>query len=375
VSARRLGLSGAAGSIAVTVAVLLLVVPGASAVLVGPLTPALPSQWSSPTSAPPAPSGGGVTPTVPTWGLINTSAGHPPPIYEAGMVYDPADHSVVLFGGYRVTHNGTVVPNTATWTFTGGAWTKISPRVHPSQRSYPAMTYDAADHYLLLFGGQSCGPRGLTCNDTWTFHAGQWKNVTHGVAPAPYFRGSMAWDAKDGYVVLFDGQASTWKWLHGSWKLLPTTVTPHLGIWADFAMAYDPRDKYVVLASSFNLTCTGTPPGSFCLHTWTFTGGNWTPQANDSAIRVTHFSFATDPMTREVVLFGGFNGCGSNPCENNVTWEFHSGHWTKVITSAAPPPRADAAMAYDGADGYLLLVGGYSNYSTYTYYVDSWAFA
>src|SRR5580700_6105405 len=41
------------------------------------------------------------------------------------------------------------------------------------------------------------------------------------------------------------------------------------------------------------------------------------------------------------------------------TWEFRARNWTNVSEVVEPSPRADAPIAFDSADGYLLLFGGF----------------
>ena len=45
----------------------------------------------------------------------------------------------------------------------------------PSARYFPAMAWDAADGYVLLFGGVSASG---VLSDTWTYVNGTWTNVT-----------------------------------------------------------------------------------------------------------------------------------------------------------------------------------------------------
>jgi hypothetical protein len=42
-----------------------------------------------------------------------------------------------------------------------------------------------------------------------------------------------------------------------------------------------------------------------------------------------------------------------------VTWLFHAGSWVKVAPSVSPPGRYDAGVAYDSADRYVVMFGGW----------------
>ena len=64
------------------------------------------------------------------------------------MAYDPANGSVVLFGGQSrfSTLNDT-------WIWNGSAWTEAHPRTSPPRLSNAQMTYDPVSHDVLLIGG------------------------------------------------------------------------------------------------------------------------------------------------------------------------------------------------------------------------------
>ncbi len=140
-----------------------------------------------------------------------------------------------------------------------------------------AFTYDAADHYVLLFGGVDI--YGNTYGDTWTFQNGRWTQLNPTVSPSWRSAGEMVYDYQDGYVVFFGGQDlnynptnDTWKFLHGNWTQLTPVVSPPAIRFG--AMTYDANDSYVLLFGGdlCNSGCTPYRTG----FTWTFSGGNWT---------------------------------------------------------------------------------------------------
>lgn len=74
---------------------------------------------------------------------------------------------------------------------------------------------------------------------------------------------------------------------------------------------------------------------------------------------------AYDSADGYVVLSGG-SGCGGNFGDS---WTLKACQWSQLGPSSSPSARALPAMAYDAADGYVLLHGGVS---TTTYYGDAW---
>jgi hypothetical protein len=307
------------------------------------------------------------------WSRTNTGNSHPQRTLGAAMVFDAMDNYTLLFGGERETLSGGYVVSNETWTYHAGIWAPLRSTAHPSNRISPAMTYDPLHHYVLLFGGSACG-HGVfgSCNDTWSFQGGNWTQLHPLLAPPGASWVSMAYDAKTGHVVLFDGtpSSSTWQWQGGTWGKLTPTGTPKIAAYSDFQMFFDPRDDYMVLASADGLTCGGSVY-SWCMHTWTFSGGNWTELVNTSTLRATKFSVAWDSSLKEAVLFGGY--VNVSPYTLDGTWTFVHGSWTHVKPLASPSLRYESAMAFDGGDGYLFLFGGtYTTVTTSGMLNDSW---
>src|SRR2546425_1168878 len=209
-------------------------------------------------------SAGKCKPTV-TWTQLSPTVS-PPPRFAASMAYDAADGYVLLFGGYNHTsfHGDT-------WEFNAGSWTQLFPSMSPPPRYYASMTYDTADGYVLLFGG---GNSGGLLSDTWEFKAGTWTQLSPSVSPSPRESSSMAYDATDGHLLLF-GEVNT--------------------------------------------------------------------------------------------TAAGFTILGD-------TWKFQSGSWTQLFPSISPSPRASSSMAFDGNDGYILLFGGEDVIAGTSFQGDTWKF-
>jgi hypothetical protein len=115
--------------------------------------------------------------------------------------------------------------------------------------------------------------------------------------------------------------------------------------------------------------------------TWTESSGVWTeihpslsPAPREEA------QMAWDPADGYVLLFGG-TGCRDPPaCDQNGplndTWAFKDGAWNPVISSGpAPPPTDQGGLAYDPSDRLMVLFGGYgcaSPCATWTYSGGTW---
>lgn len=324
---------------------------------------------------------GGSDPQSPSWTNLSGPVAPPRSSYAA-MTYDAADRYVVLFGGLSAT----AYPLDETWTFVNGSWTNITSTagVAPVARSFMAMTYDAADGYVLAFGGSSfaaCTSSGSsTCNDTWSFLHGKWNKIP---ATPPYDysgesvnRFSMTYDVADSYVLATDGM-DTWRYSAGVWSSFCgsncTNFIP--GPDLEGTVAYDASDGYVVFFGS--APCNACAPayiqGSY---TWKFSGGTWTnitATAGTPPPSRVYSSLTSDSSTGGVLLFGGLTNNGSTGflCLND-TWTFADGVWSQFSTSPSPPGVYAAGVAYDTYESLLVLFGGDSAIGSAGNLNDTW---
>jgi hypothetical protein len=354
------------------------------------------------------------------WSSITVAAG---PVYcaYASLAYDSSDQYVVYWGGLSCTSAGD------TWIYHGGSWQNVSTTTRPPALLGSSLSDDPGASGLLWFGGTSAQAQFGT-NWTWEFVAGNWTNVssTLTTSPTAEWWGVMSYDSTDGGVVLVAGSVhnhwettyATW-FFNGSWHVEPAVPVPNT--YADMvppAIADDPPDGYVVLVPSWNGTNASglsyqyqggnwTPGPShaglveglrpsmvFDQHrsadlliegpgpilprpttTWTYSGGRWT---NLSAASLSPSARADMALTYDsadgyVVGFGGC-ACPVNGGTGGVlsdTWKFASGNWTELATNATPPARSLAGLVYDASDGYVLMFGGQGATTTYN---DTWEF-
>jgi len=305
--------------------------------------------------------------------LANVTHVTPEARYGAGMAYDAKDGYVVLFGGFapysycnKTSCIYTVTPLNDTWIFEGNHWKRLDLSTHPPARFDAGMTYDAADGYIVLFGGNGsagCFPCSSfhPMNDTWTFAGGSWTNVSSAVAPPARAEPSLAYDASDGYAVLFGGvvwtpngtlyKSDTWTFSAGLWTRVNRAVHPSAR--AGASMAYDVNDSYVLLFGGRNRS-------GYLNDTWRFHADGWTEFASRVAPSARQFGdLVDDPAGGQVMLFGGFDGTARFWGFLTDTWLFKKGAWKEDFTTTVPPQaRDDSGVAFDAGRGYVLLFGG-----------------
>jgi hypothetical protein len=290
---------------------------------------------------------------------------------SSSLAYDSVDGYVVYFGGGG-WGGGNCSSTGQTWTFTGGVWTQLHPTTSPSARDAASFTNDSLDGYLLLFGGiLDTASTPEPTNQTWTFVGGTWTELHPSSAPSPRSSAGLAYDAADQYVLLFGGSGNgygdtyddTWTYHAGDWTQLSPTSHP-IAPWPD-GLAYDGFDHVVVYTSAENLSYIGPE------QVWTFAAGNWTEwlagHGNNGVYPPERLAEVTgyDWHDGYFVLFGGTRP-GWQPL--NDLWSFHGSNWTN-LSPIAPSPRTGAAGVYDAADGYYLLFGGSGNRSALS---DTW---
>ena len=208
---------------------------------------------------------------------------------NAAMAYDPAVGFVVMYGGLNISSTGTKTILSDTWGFQTGSWAVINAGGPPPLYG-AAMTYEYGGVLRMVGGMSNSGPSG-TC---WTFSgtSGQglggtyhWTQTSCPIGPR--YSAGMAYDANDGYMVLFGGMGSsgvlgdTWICQKGTWTNLqfPPGASPSARY--NFSMVYDSVDGYVLLNGGMIQSGGQTGPmvGSTLQtlnDTWKFTGGAWT---------------------------------------------------------------------------------------------------
>lgn len=112
----------------------------------------------------------------------------------------------------------------------------------------------------------------------------------------------------------------------------------------------------------------------FSAVTWLWNGSNWTPlnPANNPGLLAGH-AMAYDDAEGKIVLFGGSTPTGAF---SNQTWVWDGNNWTQMHPKASPPARYGHAMAYDSVTKKIVMFGGYGNYAesndTWTWDGTNW---
>jgi len=309
---------------------------------------------------------------------VSSSSG-PTPRTDAAGAFDPQLGGLLIFGGR--SPDGSALGDT--WINAGGAWSYRSTgegALSPSARWGAALTYDSAGGFLLLFGGRNSSN---TLGDTWAFNATGWHPLSSPSAPSGRAFASIAYDPDLSAVVLFGGltggaipTTSNQTWLFDSTGWVDATgqfdSPPAARAWA--AEAYDASDGYLLLFGGSSSPSSQVPLGG----TWILSPRGWwnasKPDAPGPTARL-GASLAFDASTGSLVLFGG---AAASPTEPDAfpadTWSFAAGVWNDLSAGLAmhPPGREGAVWAPAGSG--LLLFGGDTG-SPAAARADAWRFS
>lgn len=210
------------------------------------------------------------------------------------------------------------------------------------------MAYDSKNGYVLLFGGVDADLH--YSSDTWIWNGLNWVKLNPTSTPPARSWAAMTYDEERGEIVLFGGSGwigslnDTWVWNGTNWIQKHTTTSPRNAHGWYGMMAYDQARKQVVWHG-------GTDGVSIPNETWTWNGEQWIQKFSliTPPLR-SFFSMAYDKAREQVMIFGGYN--------INDTWLWNGADWSLVSPSNSPSPRSSHAMAYDSFNKTAVLYGG-----------------
>jgi len=306
-----------------------------------------------------------------TWtGLTPSPA--PLPRADAAMTYDPGSGEAVLFGGH---YNGRQLNDTWTYNVRNNVWTNKTTSSGPPGREQHAMVFDSKSGVSILFGGSST-PTGPLC-DTWAYDssANTWKNMAPAAYPPARSGHAMAYDVRNGLVLMFSDNEmytpdETWAYKSS------------LNTWTNMKPAEAPPIRYgcVILGDPVYGGCIlfgGIgETGVDITGTWSYRPGTNTWTRKEDPVpgpRIFH-DMVFDSANRVMVLFGGEIGLN---LATDDTWIYDilTGQWTRRRPATSPPARQAHAMAYDSANGVVVLFGGMKPIQGgYTFYNDTWLY-
>jgi hypothetical protein len=267
------------------------------------------------------------------------------------MCWDAAHGYVLLFGGYAGFWG---IGTNDTWTWDGSAWTQrqvaVPPYVGTSLQNFPAalaMTFHAPTNEVLL----------VVLDTTYSWNGTGWFSQPSGtLGPSPYGSPAniaMGRDPVRNQTLLYVGSrignptrtdvSETFLWSGLGWNLIPTATQPYP---VDYpSMTLDPVSGKLVLCTKGN--------GQTGFFEWN--GNNW-QQRLVAGAPAGGGTLATDSGNNCIVLFDAV----MNQLPNH-TWSLSNGNISQLSTPVEPARRWGAGMAYDPVRARTVMFGG-ANY-------------
>ncbi len=282
-----------------------------------------------------------------------TPATSPTPRYDAPLVTDTNDQTILLFGGIASDVDGD------TWQWDGTTWALgvDTPRELPA-RAAPSMAYESRRGTIVAFGGQS--PTDITLADTWVWDRNEWSLAAPG--PSARFEAAMSYDSARDRTVLFGGttgspspRTDTWEWDGATWTLLAPATSPS-GRY-DAAMTFDAKRSAMLLFG-------GRSGNAYAADLWSWDGVTWTQLAVGGPAPRAGARIVYDIFRDRTVLFGGYDASTSY----DDTWEWDGSAWTQVSPTASPSAREGVQLVYDPDRRRVVLYGGQNS----LFYDDVW---
>jgi hypothetical protein len=286
----------------------------------------------------------------------------PPPLHGEGVAFDVARSRLVLFGGIVVGGDRDGRPLAGTWEWDGRTWTVVDDSsARPAPRAGHAMTFDATNQRIVLFGGRAIPGNTPLC-DTWAYEGRRWTRlIENDCPPGRSIDAQLLHVGPENPVVLLEGPAlpfdsaqrplRIWGLREGGWRLVDSLGPRRSGF---TRAAWDDARRRLVVPVLYG----GDDPG-----VWEWDGKQWLQRAHDATSRTPStrqtFALAFDPVRRTVVLVGG-QGSSRGPYLGDL-WTWDGSSWTeRSVSAAAPAGRGGGHLLSDPAHRRLLYFGGYA---------------
>ena len=265
------------------------------------------------------------------------------------MAHDPVANRVRVFGGTQAN-----TQFAEAWAFDGSVWSQTQqPQGLPDQ-----VVYDARrDRFVAVINGNFIAEwdrsNWVTVAQPNSFGLGRWL-----LAYDPVRQVTTLVESAFGSTDVHDWNGATWT------QRSMVGATPPWNV--NGCLEHDARTGAI-------LSLTAFPPGT-PLQVWSCNGTAWqrivTPV---SPPPLEWFSTARDPLTGDLLVFGGYESIQGMAVPLNDLWAFDGLTWRLVPTTTRPSPRYAQAMATDASNGRVLLYGGASFAGNAVWHGDLWS--
>lgn len=215
-----------------------------------------------------------------------------------------------------------------------------------------AMAFDARRGRMVMFGGtERIEFFEHQVAETWEYDGASWSQPALPVSPPPEAVSAMAFDPARGTIVM--GGDSPWEYTGATWRRPAPSPPP---------AASTPRDEPGVVFDAGRgryERLEGAELGEF-------DGQNWQPRQTSGL----------PALAAPVLMYDAARGrlaVVALDAGTVATYVLDGASWNLVAPALAPPPRSEAAIAYDSIRHLTVLFGGLDP-APRTALVDTWEF-
>ncbi len=297
------------------------------------------------------------------WTEINVPGAKPSGRFNIPMVYISNTHQLFLFGGFSSTDR---IGDTWVYDIADNQWTRFDTDTNPPRRSDAAIAYDEEHNVVVMFGGYSIND--VILDDTWVFDFSlmDWVEMTPQNKPLEQYGGHMVYDSVNGELLMYPGHWNLRSdgtlisngygdeiWIYNyeedAWTELETTPKPRARYW--FNLAYDTKNGELVLFG-------GSAGREYQLSdTWLYdyASNSWREIGTESQPPVRANSYMAYDESRDIiVLFGGSHF-------NHVTYsdtgilDVESGTWSESSTESSNQSQEEL-QGIPGFNVYIIIL-------------------
>lgn len=290
----------------------------------------------------------------PVRGWREVRAAGPSPRWGHVAAFDQRRKSVIVFGG-----QGEIAPLNDTWRFglESEEWEVISATAPPSPRFTSAVIADGARDRMIIVGGNA----GAASEDVFALSLASrsWSRLAAG--PSARYDAMAATDGTKAWV--FGGFADGLKPLNDLWQLdletdrwspLPSNGTSPAPT-TNGGFGYSNGSLYLTGGHDEK----GLTPRSYV---YDLAKESWSSlEPAGTADAHAHFAYATDKECGELILYGGDRN-DQNDVSETAELQMRqpsTSRFSVLPSSVSPPRRRHSAIAVDGASRQIVMFGGW----------------
>jgi len=217
-------------------------------------------------------------------------------------------------------------PTNETWVWKG-RWSQLHPTHSPTPPRSAILVDDPADHSVLTYGGTYSPPvagQAKEFADMWSWDGADWHQVPLAASPNGRASGYAYLPSKSAWLMSFHGNpladTGTYRWDKTAWTRISSQTFP------EGTVAVDAGSGTLISYNGRRHGCAPDPCWSDVSRTQIYDGNSWT-SVGSGAPEPAAGNLVTDPTDGGVLMLN----------ELGHTWVWMKGVWRKMATQGPSP--------------------------------------